>query len=113
MAQKRKRGDADTLLFDGQQTLEEKEEPLEIEHIGTDDEDEDEEKEEEPASVIVQFSDVEGKNTGPNIDIPADSTPEQMEALINQLIQKRDGEKVPYSFYLGENEVTETLAKSI
>eukprot|EP00638_Chattonella_subsalsa_P023127 CAMPEP_0117890648 /NCGR_PEP_ID=MMETSP0950-20121206/23442_1 /TAXON_ID=44440 /ORGANISM="Chattonella subsalsa, Strain CCMP2191" /LENGTH=146 /DNA_ID=CAMNT_0005749929 /DNA_START=54 /DNA_END=490 /DNA_ORIENTATION=- len=71
-------------------------------------EDEEKVEEEDPASVIVQFCDLEGSNTGPNIDIPIDSTPEQMEELINQLVQNES-----YSFYLGESEIMESLSKSI
>lgn len=38
-----------------------------------------------PQSVVVQFMSTEGEATGPQIDLPTDSTIQQMEDLLNQL----------------------------
>jgi hypothetical protein len=43
-----------------------------------------------PASVVVQFSSSTGEVTGPQIDLPTDSTPTQMEMIINELRQQQD-----------------------
>lgn len=70
-----------------------------------------------PASVVVQFQSTAGESTGPQVDLPTDSTPAQLELLINELrrAQGQDGEdalvlgKVPYSCYVNDVEVTDSL----
>jgi ribosome assembly protein 4 len=75
-----------------------------------------------PASVVVQFQSTQGESTGPQVDLPTDSTPAQLELLINELrkAQGQDGEdsaaatgKVPYSCYVNDVEVTESLRETL
>jgi len=71
-----------------------------------------------PASMVVQFQDATGERTGPQIDMPTDSTPAQLELLINEL-RKATGPpdehqgKVPYSCYVNEVEVLESLRETL
>jgi hypothetical protein len=44
-----------------------------------------------PESVVVQFVAATGETTGPQIDLPTSSTPEQMEMIINQLRENPEG----------------------
>ncbi|CAK4101877.1 unnamed protein product [Aphanomyces euteiches] len=64
------------------------------------------------ASVIAQFKNEQGENVGPQLDIPVASTVTQMEELINQLLDNGN-QKVPYSFYLNDVEITDTLVSSV
>ena len=74
-----------------------------------------------PASVVVQFQSTQGESTGPQVDLPTDSTPAQLELLINELrrAQGQDGEdalavgKVPYSCYVNDVEVTDSLRDTL
>eukprot|EP00887_Chlorella_sp_A99_P001715 scaffold8.g1715.t1 len=75
------------------------------------------------ANVIIQFRSPEGEATGPELDVPHDVTPQQLEALLNGLLQARAGcarlsacnsaavneEKLPYSFYIEELELAGEL----
>lgn len=58
-------------------------------------------------SVIIQFKTGEGETKGPQIDIPSDTTPQQLEELLNQLIESE--EPVPFAFYIDSSEVSETV----
>ncbi|CAM9111871.1 unnamed protein product [Ectocarpus sp. 12 AP-2014] len=64
-----------------------------------------------PSSMIVQFATLEGENKGPQIDVPLGSTVLQMEELMNQLLENKD--KVPYTFYVNDAEVMETLEQTV
>lgn len=44
-----------------------------------------------PQSVVVQFVSSTGELTGPQIDLPSESTPTQMEMLINELRSNQEG----------------------
>ncbi|KAG2486351.1 hypothetical protein HYH03_014932 [Edaphochlamys debaryana] len=60
----------------------------------------------EPAadvSVIIQFQSLSGDDTGPQLDIPHNVTPEQLETLLNGLLNNE--EKLPYSFYIEDKEL--------
>lgn len=59
------------------------------------------------ANVIIQFRSPEGEATGPELDVPHDVTPQQLEALLNGLLQNE--EKLPYSFYIEELELAGEL----
>lgn len=65
-----------------------------------------------PASVVVQFSSSTGEVTGPQIDLPTDSTSTQMEMIINELRQQQD-QKVPYTFYVNDTEVGDSLGETL
>jgi ribosome assembly protein 4 len=64
------------------------------------------------ASIIVQFESMDDEALGPHIDIPLNSTVEQMEQIINQLLENGD-EVNPYTFYVEETEVTGDLAERV
>eukprot|EP00752_Nemacystus_decipiens_P013479 g11938.t1 len=64
-----------------------------------------------PSSMIVQFATLEGENKGPQIDVPLGSTVLQMEELMNQLLENKN--KVPYTFYVKDTEVMETLEQTV
>ncbi|CAM9760754.1 unnamed protein product [Choristocarpus tenellus] len=64
-----------------------------------------------PSSMIVQFTSLDGESKGPQIDVPLGSTPLQMEELVNQLLEN-DG-KVPYTFYVKDTEVIESLERTV
>lgn len=74
------------------------------------------EDEPEPAgTVIAQFETAEGERTGPQLDIPLNTTANQLQLIINQLLNNED--KVPYSFYIGDeeerNEVGTSLSQAV
>lgn len=62
-------------------------------------------------SVIAQFETAEGERTGPQLDIPVDTTPSQLQLIINELLSNE--EKVPYSFYIAEEEIASSLEKAL
>lgn len=51
-----------------------------------------------PTNMVVQFRDREGKELGETLDIPTQSSLEDLSTLIQSLLEQ-DDEKVPYSFY--------------
>lgn len=38
-------------------------------------------------TIVAQFQTVEGEPTGPQLDLPVDLTPEQLQLLINELLK--------------------------
>jgi ribosome assembly protein 4 len=62
-------------------------------------------------SLIAHFETAEGERTGPQLDVPAETTPAQLQLILNQLLANED--RVPYSFYVGEEEVTSTLGGAL
>ena len=83
---------------------------------------EEEAKLKEVTSVIVQFqtADVvdrcnslieQGERKGPQIDIPSNSSPTQLEELLNQLIESE--EPVPFAFYINENEISTSVGETL
>eukprot|EP00611_Tribonema_gayanum_P006036 TRINITY_DN152_c0_g1_i1.p1 TRINITY_DN152_c0_g1~~TRINITY_DN152_c0_g1_i1.p1 ORF type:complete len:520 (-),score=86.80 TRINITY_DN152_c0_g1_i1:136-1695(-) len=62
-------------------------------------------------SMIVQFTSMEGEGKGPQIDIPLGSTVEQMEQVVNKLLGNT--EDMPYCFYIGDTEVTDSLGGTV
>jgi ribosome assembly protein 4 len=59
------------------------------------------------ANVIIQFQSPEGDPTGPQLDVPHDVTPQQLETLLNGLLQQE--ERLPYSFFINEQELAAEL----
>ncbi|RHY60539.1 hypothetical protein DYB34_001357 [Aphanomyces astaci] len=88
-----------------------KKQKVEAENAGSDSENEDHD-DVQVASVIAQFKNEQGESVGPQLDIPVASTVLQMEELVNQLLDN-GRQKVPYSFYLNDTEITDTLAASV
>lgn len=60
------------------------------------------------ANVIIQFVSPEGQPTGPQLDIPHDVTPKQLEVLLNGVLNHSE-EKLPYSFFIDDIELTGSL----
>jgi ribosome assembly protein 4 len=54
-------------------------------------------------NIIAQLEDVEGNPTGPQLDLPHDADPKQLEELLNALLENED--KVPFAFYAADAEV--------
>ncbi|GLD94413.1 hypothetical protein PINS_up003024 [Pythium insidiosum] len=77
-----------------------------------DDDDDEEEEEESPMSIIAQFQSEEGAIVGPQLDIPLRSNVTQMEELVNELLQNGKN-RVPYSFFVGETEITKSLQDTV
>jgi ribosome assembly protein 4 len=69
------------------------------------------EKAAEVGSIVAQFVSAEGERAGPQLDVPLDTTPEQLALILNQLLQ--NDEPLPYSFYVNDNEMGQTLANNI
>lgn len=61
----------------------------------------------QPANVIIQFQSDVGETVGPQLDVPHDVTPKQLETLLNGLIKQE--EKLPYSFFVNEQQISEEL----
>ena len=59
------------------------------------------------ANVIIQFQSPEGEPTGPQLDLPHDVTPQQLETLLNGLLQQE--ERLPYSFFIDQQELAAEL----
>ena len=62
-------------------------------------------------AVIAQFETSTGERSGPQLDVPLDTSPAQLQLIINSLLANDD--KVPYSFYVAEAEVTANLSAAI
>ena len=62
-------------------------------------------------SIIAQFESAEGESSGPQLDVPSDTTKEQLEVILNQLLENDD--PVPYSFNIGEHSVDKDLSTAI
>ena len=62
-------------------------------------------------SLIAQFEDSDGERVGPQLDVPLETTGAQLQLILNQLQQ--NDEPVPYSFYVGESEVSGALGGAL
>ncbi|KAG6618777.1 Notchless family protein [Phytophthora cinnamomi] len=71
-----------------------------------------EEEEEGATSAIAQFQSEDGTNVGPQLEIPMSSNVRQMEELVNELLQNGKN-RVPYSLFIGETEVTTSLKATV
>jgi len=59
------------------------------------------------ANVIAQLVAADGTPTGPQLDLPADVTPPQLQELLNTLL--RNEEPTPYAFYVADVELADEL----
>eukprot|EP01103_Thecamoeba_quadrilineata_P019048 TRINITY_DN7563_c0_g1_i1.p1 TRINITY_DN7563_c0_g1~~TRINITY_DN7563_c0_g1_i1.p1 ORF type:complete len:478 (-),score=63.94 TRINITY_DN7563_c0_g1_i1:235-1668(-) len=59
--------------------------------------------------ILAQFRSTTGDTTGPQLDLPVDITPEQLELLLNDLLKNE--ESFPYSFFVKDSEVLDSLQK--
>ncbi|GMF65540.1 unnamed protein product [Phytophthora lilii] len=55
---------------------------------------------------------MQGTNVGPQLEIPMGSNVRQMEELVNELLQNGKN-RVPYSLFIGETEVTTSLKATV
>ncbi|KXZ41140.1 hypothetical protein GPECTOR_735g893 [Gonium pectorale] len=62
-------------------------------------------------SIIIQFQSSNGDDTGPQLDIPHNVTPAQLEVLLNGLLNNE--EKLPYSFYIEDQELLGELGSHL
>ena len=63
-------------------------------------------------SLIAQFETSEGERSGPQLDVPLETTAAQLQIILNQLLGQ-DQEPVPYSFYVSDSEVTGALGDAL
>ena len=63
------------------------------------------------ANVIAQLVSRDGTPTGPQLDLPVDVTPKQLEELLNGLL--RAEEPTPYAFYASDAELTTDLGSHL
>ncbi|RUS16500.1 WD40-repeat-containing domain protein [Endogone sp. FLAS-F59071] len=59
-------------------------------------------------NLIAQFKSVDGETTGPPLNLPADTTPEQLQLLINELLGNSE-DPLPYAFYVEDAEITKNI----
>jgi len=64
-------------------------------------------------SVFVQLQSMKGELLGPKLDIPSNATQVQLSQLINKLLEAPEGETIPYTFYIDENELLGNLMQHI
>ena len=64
------------------------------------------------SSVVTQFKTLDGKNVGPQLELPISSTVLQLEQVVSQLVPKDDNTPY-YSFYLQDKEILESLESSL
>jgi ribosome assembly protein 4 len=58
-------------------------------------------------TVVAQFKSPEGVPQGPPLNLPVDSTPEQLMLLLNNLLQ--NDESLPYTFFVNDLEISSNL----
>lgn len=63
-------------------------------------------------SVIAQFVDNDGVESGPPLQLPSGATPEQLALLLNHLLKNED-DKVPFVFSLGEIDIVSSLSEAM
>ena len=58
-------------------------------------------------TVVAQLKSPEGVPQGPPLNLPVDSTPEQLMLLLNNLLQ--NDESLPYTFFVNDVEINNNL----
>eukprot|EP01134_Creolimax_fragrantissima_P004288 CFRG4288T1 len=66
-------------------------------------------------NVLASLRDENGEICGPPLDLPQDITPKLLEGLLNQLLESADPdhEKNPFTFFIGDNELTTDIGSHI
>jgi ribosome assembly protein 4 len=62
-------------------------------------------------TVVAQFTNPEGISSGPPLNLPVDSTPEQLMLLLNNLLNNE--ESLPYTFFVNDVEINNNLYTDI
>lgn len=62
-------------------------------------------------TIVIQFKSLEGESTGPPLNVPIETTCEQLNLLLNQLLQAE--EPLPYSFMFGNLELHSTISQDL
>ncbi len=64
-------------------------------------------------SVMCAFKSMDGlqESVGPQLDVPVSATPKQLTELVNSLLKNE--ERVPYAFYVGDDEVVESIEQNL
>ncbi len=65
--------------------------------------DENKEETKEAQRVVVHFATMDGEAVGPRMDIPVNSSTQQLEKVVNELLN--NDEKVPYALYMHDGDV--------
>lgn len=63
------------------------------------------------ANIIIQLQSADGETTGPQLDVPHDVTPTQLETLLNGLL--KTDEPLPYAFYIDGAELSGELGEHL
>lgn len=66
-------------------------------------------KKDDPGSVMTQFKDEQGNNTGAQVLIPISATVEQLGELLATIVPE-DQRDVPFAFYLDDTQISKSLA---
>ena len=65
-----------------------------------------------PSSLIIQFQSTTKETTGPQVEVPFGTTTDQLEQILNSLLTS-DGERKPYSFYVNDKEIVDSVGASV
>jgi ribosome assembly protein 4 len=63
------------------------------------------------SEVLIQFQSLTGESSGPQLSLPYNATVDQLTILINKLLNNE--EKLPYSFYIDNNQTNEEIASTL
>ncbi|KAJ3432519.1 notchless [Anaeramoeba flamelloides] len=62
-------------------------------------------------TAICQFKTPDDEKSGPELDLPLDINPQQLQVLVNDIL--RQEEELPYSFYVNDFEIQKTLNQTL
>lgn len=79
---------------------------METTHEGTEEQDTNTEK-----RILAQFKSEDGEVAGSSFDLPIDITTDKLQLICNAILKNE--ESVPYSFFVNDTEITESLIKAL